>query len=394
MRIIPKEMNYCVLALVAMNLLLGRNVESWDENYRTDPTTSEYSNYDGYDNISWSPINIFTEDVSVGNQTVDYDLDITEMVDVGQMLKNNQTVQFLSNFVSEFERWVITQQLLSCPYISLCEFSLNLTFSRRKNCCEPCECNYPHCLITKTCCPDIIFKNNKYTSENLSTLATKNCIPLTFPAGMNRYVNVFGYNDCPNNGMQVFRDNCTMIYDTSVASLSDVVPVVHKGTQDLYRNRFCAYCHNLTDTDVDYLKVQISCSEYNLSAESNILSAVFKQGSCGIEFKTEADLNYCRPAISDCNVTGKWNKYDGDIEKLCKMYRSPIENEHMFQNVFCSVCNGIPHEESLCLETQISTVMDSDVISFMNVLFEVNRESFEQKNNCSEDQLYDRVTVS
>lgn len=307
--------------------------------------------------------------------------------DVDKLLQCNTTRQFLETFNSDVERDIILHQLRYCPYVPLCTFSLNVTFWRT-TCCGRCECDYPTCLITNTCCPDILFKykNSSLIGPQMA------CLPLDIIA---QESGAFGYDNCPPGVPEQLIDNCTRTYNASLLSLYEIIPAYDITTETLYRNKYCAYCHNVRHSNIEFMELCLNCTNPKiLKSESDIINAVFAEKSCKLTFVSTNNLTLCTTSISKCNETGSWKNYDDNIQKACNMYRSVISISiyERYQNPFCSSCNDKIPYDPICLMPD--SIHKPFSFSGLLKLGSENRNMAEDvgQNQCSRDQMYDVVT--
>ena len=124
-------------------------------------------------------------------------------------------------------------------------------------------------------------------------------------------------------------------------------PVTSLSTKLTYRNKFCAECHNDTDT----LSWSLSIDCYNQTVDLNYLNSyaeIFTKAdkyNCSIMYHELNDPTsniMCDSpvkCIGECNITGTWEQYDADIEMACGL---DTEFEYMYtayRNIFCKLCN-------------------------------------------------------
>ncbi|KAH3830155.1 hypothetical protein DPMN_103393 [Dreissena polymorpha] len=104
------------------------------------------------------------------------------------------------------------------------------------------------------------------------------------------------------------------------------------------------------ENHLEYLTASMICYDPPFSEEIDVKRAVFETENCSIVFVTDPDIPYdfneksCWTSIDRCNITGRWDKYDSELEDACHKYHSVIRfpmNNLRFQNVFCFLCNGL-----------------------------------------------------
>ncbi|KAH3814955.1 hypothetical protein DPMN_143473 [Dreissena polymorpha] len=108
------------------------------------------------------------------------------------------------------------------------------------------------------------------------------------------------------------------------------------------------------ENHLEYLTASMICYHPPFSEEIDVKRAVFETDNCSIVFVTDPDIPYdlneksCWTSIDRCNITGRWDKYDSELEDACHKYHSVIRypmNNLRFQNVFCFLCNGLEVEQ-------------------------------------------------
>lgn len=339
---------------------------------------------------------------------------ITES-NVDQLLNKPDAKNFIMGFNTSYQRWIITEQLKSCPFVSLCRFSFGLRASPRSSgCCKRCDCNFPVCMTKKTCCPDAIFdainisSDTTVTTEVLELLTgkriQKKCIQLLFANnGLKaRLESAYGYASCPFGTRKELEKNCTRKYTASknIDSLSDIVPVLRIMPSELYRNKYCAYCHNVSDDEVQPLKTQVACHQItNINSEKDFINTLLHSRLCDISFLPEVRLEMCKLATSECNATGLWTDYDLKVEQACGLYTSTLNVESVdeyYQNVFCTKCNGL-YKVNVTCEWSINHPEQHD-FSFSGLIKMNARSSADatrpSDSTCSVDQIFDELLVS
>ncbi|XP_045197494.2 uncharacterized protein LOC123552138 [Mercenaria mercenaria] len=326
--------------------------------------------------------------------------------DVEVYLYRNDTLEFLSTFQPGHQRDVIRNQLKYCPFNRLCGFSFNLPNSWM-TCCQACSCTFPTCVKDKTCCPDILFRHangfsDTFVTEELPKLlegqkVQKDCIYLYLTKSFLTYKkSAYGYATCPIGTESELHINCTRSYNADVVSeLVEAVPVISRETNELYRNMYCAFCNGLSMYDFERLDAKLMCRVATyFTTDTDILNAVFVEGKCDIEFSTEHKLNSCFTSVSGCSVTGTFE------ETVCSTYRSAIYiDEQLFQNIFCSICNGVLPRSLTC---PLGSMQGARNFAFSGLLkldkvdavLDIRSSNNRDMDKCSEDQLYDKILDS
>lgn len=333
--------------------------------------------------------------------------------DVSLLMKQPLTQQYIAGFNNSFQRLVITKQLEGCPYMPLCNFTFGL-YSGIISCCKKCECNFPQCMLRQTCCPDVIFHNLDITGDmlvkgsDLKSLtgveSQKSCITLLLSKNMFYNIKgtgVLGYATCPSGTSDQLAWNCSKSYINEVETFEDITPVVSKLSNDVYRNKYCAYCHNIKNDNFQFLRKKFLCKSVPTAGlERTLIEEVLSTGTCDLQFVSENVLDTCTVAINKCNITGQWNVYNPQIENACNLYKSIFENEEedvtkYFKNIFCSECNGFGRSSLHCELNGHTEGIGG--FSFSGLLKQERTQQpialSKQNGRCSGDEVYDTLSV-
>ncbi|KAH3691971.1 hypothetical protein DPMN_191386 [Dreissena polymorpha] len=145
--------------------------------------------------------------------------------------------------VLQLRKLIITKQLETCPYTPLCTNNATLTHIPC-SCCQKCSCDATSCGKEGNCCVDII--NDAYfdVNEDIS-VSSQQCIAFTFGLKY-AYYGHFGVTSCPLHVEAKNTRLCKQTYTQSV-NLQDITPVYDKKTFTIYRNKYCADCHGLSE---------------------------------------------------------------------------------------------------------------------------------------------------
>jgi hypothetical protein len=331
--------------------------------------------------------------------------------EVDRLMQRPETQNFLAGFNSSYQKRVIFQQLKACPYTSLCTFSLDIKLPINKiSCCKKCKCKFPECLKKNKCCPDIIFLNSRETNNTKNTFDVlkelketgmrKTCIPLHLSQkNVTDYkYGAFGYESCPAGTREGLVQNCTRKYSTNITSFDDITPVLVGG--ELYRNKYCALCHNVSNVKFKFLKIKFSCEsvlEESLKDETGIINEVLNSNVCDLEFtvKIQERLDWCYTAVNKCKYL-----HDRQNNDSCSLYRSIMTPEQetstlKFQNPNCLECNGIKNYQLLCdldiVRDQKGTFAFSGLLKQEGLKTENTHSNFDDR--CSENEIYDSISV-
>jgi hypothetical protein len=196
--------------------------------------------------------------------------------------------------------------------------------------------------------------------------------------------------------------NCTRKYSTYITTFDDITPVLVAG--DLYRNKYCALCHNVSDVKLKFLKINFSCEsvlEESPKDETGIINEVLNNNVCDLEFidTTKKRLELCYTAVTKCK---SW--HDIHNNDSCSLYRSVMTPEQItgfqirttkFQNPNCLECNGIKNYQLLC---DIDITRDpagnfafSGLLKQEDIKTENISSNFDDR--CSENEIYDSISV-
>jgi hypothetical protein len=121
--------------------------------------------------------------------------------------------------------------------------------------------------------------------------------------------------------------NCTRKYSTNITYFEDITPVLVAG--ELYRNKYCVSCHNVSDVKLKFLKIKFPCElvlEESPKDETGIINEVLNNNVCDLEFidKTEKRLELCYTAVTKCK-----SLHDKHNNDSCSLYRSVMTPEQI-----------------------------------------------------------------
>ena len=132
----------------------------------------------------------------------------------------------------------------------------------------------------------------------------------------------------------------------------------------LFRNIFCAKCHNISITNPRYIKPIFHCAQENDDALWETLGTNFEKTfkflitNCSLYYKTQYQNYRCPDVYSyttHCNASLRDALVDYDyVENTCMQYRSDValissikahtnlyESIIVYKNAHCALCNGI-----------------------------------------------------
>ena len=141
------------------------------------------------------------------------------------------------------------------------------------------------------------------------------------------------------------------------STMDDFLWVTDNLSGKIFQNRHCAECHGVKHWTI--WKVQTTCLEILTAGFSNVLDFLLSENNCniinvapeGLELNQEKFRCYI-PRFTSCNLTGRWQQYDNEIEEACLLYAVPFFHlrQPLFQfsspivtiykNLFCFLCNS------------------------------------------------------
>lgn len=277
--------------------------------------------------------------------------------DMELVIEQTEATEYLSKFTNTFQRSIVKNHLMYCPYYSLCDIDSFATPTSH-SCCQPCDCKIDSCMDSNTCCPSIIpenaFKLQNDTdpgqSENSKNPGVSNVPDTACISADMSHQSGMGFeaiSHCLGDDKDHTVDMCTKVY-TRESALLDVVPVSSRTSRMVFRNKYCAKCNNVLERDMVYFDPHFSCKDQsyinNVTSTREAISLSYSQTECDISFMNNDDnslIRKCNYIIDQCNVTGKWETYDPVLEMACSLYVSPMHHDGvLYNNVQCALCNG------------------------------------------------------
>jgi hypothetical protein len=210
-----------------------------------------------------------------------------------------------------------------CGFEQSCK-QTNLDVKLKNNsCCLPCECT-DVCKEKDTCCHD------KEGRDDTRNVIPQECIPALYLPGdtwIDRDFGVLSYfvrTRCPVTFKDNYiKDKCE---NRKPKSLQELVFVSSKDGKVIYKNEFCALCHQKSDVvswKIIGFKVN-RCLKLVSQEYLNVDSVTeFILNNCAVSFKRPSNVDlpsvlcFKEEVISNCNETGKWDVHDSKIERLC-----------------------------------------------------------------------------
>ena len=169
-------------------------------------------------------------------------------------------------------------------------------------------------------------------------------------------------------------------------TFDSLIPVGDSGTT--YRNRFCAICNNVEH--LSYLSnwdLDITCGSILQLPDKNLLQTI-KEKQCNMYYIPPRDtfVHECTIvpySISECNITGRWEKYDPMLEAGCHSFVDPFNQT--YANVFCYLCNTLMADQ---LELSICTLPDAGSLGQISPPFSAILDLDVINSIVREDTLY------
>ena len=248
--------------------------------------------------------------------------------------------------------WLLEISTVHCPPSHRCGVSSNNVNEQRQSasCCVECSCE-DNCLETSNCCP---YKETK--SKQVSALSCK----ATFTKRSSYDRMIF---DGLSYGVSRFRvkDDCPAEEKNSTLvkmckgelrrELGDYIWISDTRTGQIYQNRHCAACHGIQDYTT--WRIGTTCEEVMTMSTDNTEETIMSSDRCDVfneppsneAARVESARCYI-PGVDQCNVTGKWQIYDSEIERACLLtdwiyFDNPPDFflPSIYRNLFCYICN-------------------------------------------------------
>ena len=207
-----------------------------------------------------------------------------------------------------------------------------------------CQSTYQYCMcdascnMFKDCCHDANVSDANATSLKLEqTFTYTECA--YFPEVYSKWLIVV-VNSCPVNVKRTLKDLCENVDMGNVISST---PVFGNTTNLLYRNMYCAVCH---DEHYTSLNPQLSCS-WKFEYEGNYtIKELLKLDACKIEYTIAEDFNMiypnpvrtCYTAISNCSNQSAHFIHKRECETRKNEYVFTTNN--IYTNKHCYFCSS------------------------------------------------------
>ena len=331
-------------------------------------------------------------------------------LNVDMFLNETCTKEYLGSIENDFQRLIVRKTLLACPFTKLCHFSLGWSPLpswpfQQGPCCSGCSCT-AGCETERTCCPDYHSLQLDITRE---PKVEETCMKAEMKPGGGTFSwdrRIRAYQTCPRQADADVQFMCSGDFKSfSNIEPEDVVPLSDIDSAKTYRNIHCARCHHIDTSMLQPWTLKVVCKQKPKFTLTGKLIKLVLDGilPCDIQFLPPegAKIEYCGRVISDCNVTGLWERFDLVTYSACRLYGTIIQGEHnyrplYFKNPFCATCNGINPNSYKCSTFQSMAPLPPTVYSFSQLLRvdPPNKQDSSEKIICGKKSLYDDITVS
>ena len=289
-----------------------------------------------------------------------------------------------------------------CLFTNFCHQNATaaLNMKGKVPCCTPCSCS-DNCWGLGNCCPDKELIGH-------SGPELKCALAMVKEPGIKEY-NGYNYGipryrivtSCPNEeNNKTLADKCAGQNKTSVL---DYTWVTDESTGRIFQNEYCARCHNVDR----YFKWQIrttyrSVLSANFSSLPNSIHAPYCELMVELpEDRMHSADNYrCyRANRAKCNITGRWQNYDSDVELACRTYVSPIIDyspfSTVYKNIYCYYCNGLKAQQFTPSCPDLYKGQRGDLRTSFSALIDfTERQATGISSVCDQHEIFDKFTVS
>jgi hypothetical protein len=112
-------------------------------------------------------------------------------------------------------------------------------------------------------------------------------------------------------------------------TITDIIPVSSRDGKVLYKNKYCSYCHGEKRTynwDVTVHRASSQTCRESLQSETINIETVSTKilSNCMLEFRPPSNFDFLNvvcfvesTVTKRCNVTGRWDMYDSEVNNLC-----------------------------------------------------------------------------
>ena len=265
------------------------------------------------------------------------------------------------------------------------------------------------CRVYGDCCPDYVDKEG---GHQLTPLSPRSFVCRKFPDHSRQPVYVI--TECPATySVQFVLDGCRQGSESTDRSSADIiylVPVSNRVTGLVYRNIYCAMCHdeedvsfwNVTSEHCDMQVQENQGSETTESAGVDDMEHESFVSACLFSFSPMRDVPVPRRCID--NIATCPDEADAELASQCSrpsrvayVYQPPTGQAYRSRD--CAACNGISDHDLQCtsmpLDDREPPVESFDVIFDLNTMLgsKVRTGSggplIQRLGSCPERHVYD-----
>ena len=359
-------------------------------------TTSKFQDTDNYYNVDYiyDSENSTNGDYYYGDDYYyDYNYTYDDYYDDDDYFSDDELYDFY-NFVYETHGYI-----LEFPNEAKCaeKYSCNSTF-------KYCMCD-ANCNAFKDCCHDAELRDINTTAQKL-----KEVFPYAectyFPEVFYQWF-IFVVNVCPLSTGKTLKDLCENV---EIGNVISSTPVIGNTTNLLYRNMYCAACHNEQYT---LLHPKLSCG-WKFEYEGNFtIEELLELDACYIEYTTAMKPNVlfpghvrrCYPLVSECSNPSA----DGIFKKKCNTGRNEFvfTTNNIYRNKHCYICSKEIDQDVSCNIHDFNATLGSRRTFYRysyRMLFDLEsgrvksekqfgrfpiKEEFSIGSECSDTQVFD-----
>lgn len=267
-------------------------------------------------------------------------------------------------------------------------------------CCKECSCDKQNCDVFDSCCPDTleyipsVEESQSKVQMTCGSTQLRPNEPGQIMSTSDWTVKMF--QNCPINYPNITVVHaCEKKIDQNTANTE--VPVTDTTTLYTYRNRFCALCHGVSDSDMKFWRARISCvhGTFQPSKVDDVFKEIYNTETCNVLYNAANIDSFvptrCQEVISECNVTGLWKTYDPFIEQACLAYSYVYD--HSYKNVFCYMCNTGDSIAPVVCSNIPTGRLDVSFVALLHFETDGSRQMYETTGRCESHQFYDHFKV-
>ena len=253
-----------------------------------------------------------------------------------------------------------------CPLADICTANKSdkHTMEMERSCCLPCKCD-AMCKKMGNCCDKRdsrgfmchtpIVEHMDETNKDFGNFMLDDKTSSLGFFMVDKCLHGFTFSDCS---------------EEKVAPWGTLYPVYDPVSDINFYNHRCAECNGAYNYVYWDLELEALTYERSLTTCLNAISGK-RPSDCKIGFTPPKEMNkmshICsHDLISTCNVTGRWEQYDANLEHACSAMFSPVLGRTgwpEYANVYCAQCNGVrPPPYDLCID-QTTAPVDPPLIA-------------------------------